>query len=241
MTQSKFWKGKRVLITGHEGFLGAWLTNLLQDKGAKIVGVDKAINRKNNVLNGTRRRIKGLRGNVANAKLINELIVDDKPEVIFHLAAQAIVGDALKNPTEAFKSNIEGTWNILEAARQQKSVKAIVVASSDKAYGSHKVLPYKEDAPLQGDRPYDVSKSCTDLLCQTYFETYDVPVCITRCGNIYGPGDYHFSRIVPDAMRSAIKGEQLVIRSNGKIYARLHLCRRHCQRLHLTCREAQFS
>jgi len=213
---SQFWKNKKVLVTGHEGFLGSWLTKRLVDSGAKVVAVDKVTNRKKSILDGYRKRIKAIKGDIANAKVIRALINKTKPQYIFHLAAEAIVGETLKNPITAFKSNIEGTWNILEAARGKKYLSGMVVASSDKAYGTHKILPYTENFALQGNHPYDASKSCTDLLCQTYSHTYKTPVCITRCGNIYGPGDFHFSRIVPDGVCSAIKNKQLVIRSNGK-------------------------
>jgi CDP-glucose 4,6-dehydratase len=148
--------------------------------------------------------------------MVNKMINKYKPQVIFHIAAEAIVGEANKDPVKAFKSNIEGTWNILEASRGRKFIEAIVVASSDKAYGSHKVLPYKEDAPLKGSHPYDVSKSCADLICYAYWNTYRVPVCVTRCGNIYGPGDFNYSRVVPDAIRCAIQDKQFKIRSDGK-------------------------
>lgn len=212
----RFWENKKIVVTGHEGFLGASLTRFLVESGAKVVGIDLVLNRKHSRLEGVRNRYKGIKGNIANLKLVRETITKHKPQFIFHLAAQAIVDKANKNPVEAFKSNMEGTWNLLDVSRDQDFIEAIVVASSDKAYGDHKNLPYHEDFALQGRHPYDVSKSCTDLLCQTYQHTYDVPVAITRCGNIYGPGEYHFSRIVPDAVCSTLKGKQLIIRSNGK-------------------------
>ncbi len=212
----KFWKNKRVLITGHEGFLGSWLTRILHKTGAIITGVDIVKNRKWSVLSGIRKEIKGIKGDIADLKLMKRIITRYKPQIIFHLAAEAIVARANKDPIKTFKSNIEGTWNILELARNNKSVQAIIMASSDKAYGSHKILPYQETAALKGDHPYDVSKSCADLIGYTYANTYGVPVATTRCGNIYGPGDTNFSRIVPDAMRCAVQGKKLLIRSDGK-------------------------
>jgi CDP-glucose 4,6-dehydratase len=157
-----------------------------------------------------------LKGSVADYPLVKKIIAKHRIEVIFHIAAEAIVGRSLKDPVNTFHANIEGTWNILEACRQLGIVEAIVVASSDKAYGSHKILPYKEDAPLIGDHPYDVSKSCADLIAYTYYHTYNVPVAVTRCGNIYGPGDFNYSRILPDAMRCMHYGRTLLIRSDGK-------------------------
>ena len=214
----KFWKNKKVLITGHEGFLGSWLSGTLIDAGAHVVGVDIVKNRKISLLNenGLRNRFIGVKADIADFKSMRRIIKKYNPQVIFHLAAEAIVARANKEPVRTFKSNIEGTWNILEIARQTKAIEAIVMASSDKAYGSHKILPYTEAAALKGDHPYDVSKSCADLIGYTYAHTYEVPVATTRCGNIYGPGDYNFSRIVPDAICCALSGRKLIIRSDGK-------------------------
>ena len=213
-----FWKNKRVLITGHEGFLGSWLTRELIGAGAKVTGVDIVERRTLSVLNeaALRKKLKSIVGDIADMGLMKKIIKLYSPEYILHLAAEAIVARATKDPITTFKSNIEGTWNILEIARNNKKIKAIVMASSDKAYGSHKILPYTEAAALQAKHPYDVSKSCADLIAATYAHTYGVPVATTRCGNIYGPGDLNFSRIVPDAIRCVIKGKQLIIRSDGK-------------------------
>lgn len=213
---SNFWKNKKVLVTGHFGFLGSWLTKTLLSNEAKVVGLDIVKNRKMSVLSSSKKGLVSLKGDIANLKLINSVIDKYKPQIIFHLAAQAIVDKANKNPIRTFKSNIQGTWNMLEAARGRKFIESIVIASSDKAYGRHKVLPYKENASLKGDHPYDVSKSCTDLIAYTYYHTYGVPVNITRCGNIFGPGDSNFSRIIPDAIKSIIKDKTLIIRSDGK-------------------------
>ena len=214
--KNKYWKNKKVLITGHEGFLGANLTKTLLDYGADIIGIDKVKNRPDSVLTGLRNQMMCVKGDISNLELVKGLIDKYKPLVIFHLAAEAIVGEANKKPIGTFKSNIEGTWNILEASRDKKFIEAIVVASSDKAYGSHKILPYKETASLKGDHPYDVSKSCADLICHAYWNTYNVPVCVTRCGNIFGPGDFNFSRVVPDAIRCALRNKQFMIRSDGR-------------------------
>ncbi len=214
--KNKYWRNKRVLLTGHEGFLGSNLAKALLSYGADIIGIDKVKERPDSVLTGLRSRMKCVKGDISNLALVKELINKYKPQVIFHLAAEAIVGECNKNPIKTFKSNIEGTWNILEASRNKKFIKAIMVASSDKAYGSHEVLPYREDAPLKGSHPYDVSKSCADLICYTYWNTYKVPVCVTRCGNIFGPGDFNYSRLVPDAIRCALNARQFVIRSDGK-------------------------
>jgi len=214
--KNRYWKNKRVLLTGYEGFLGSNLAKTLIGYGTEVIGVDKVKNRQDSVLEGIRNKIICIKGDISSFRLVKGLIDKYKPQIVFHLAAEAIVGKANKDPIGTFKSNIEGTWNILEVSRDKKFIEAIVVASSDKAYGSHKILPYKEDAALKGDHPYDASKSCADLICYTYWNTYKVPVCVTRCGNIYGPGDFNFSRLAPDAIRCALKGKQFIIRSNGK-------------------------
>jgi len=214
--KNKYWKNKRVLVTGYEGFLGSNLAKALIGSGAEVIGIDKVKNRPGSVLEGIRDEIVNIKGNISDIGLITSVINKYRPQIIFHLAAEAIVGKANKDPVRTFKSNIEGTWNILEASRGKKFIEAIVAASSDKAYGSHKILPYREYAALKGDHPYDVSKSCADLICYTYWNTYKVPVCVTRCGNIYGQGDFNYSRVVPDAIRCAFRNKQFKIRSDGK-------------------------
>ncbi len=211
-----FWRGKKVLVTGHEGFLGSWLSVRLIERGARVVGIDRAAPRPLSVLGGLRGRMTRIRGDISSAAVVRGAIDRHRPAVIFHLAAEAIVGECAANPARAFAANIQGTWNLLEAARGKAFITAIVAASSDKAYGSHRNLPYRECFPLRGDYPYDVSKSCADLICRSYFLTYGLPVCVTRCGNIYGPGDFHLERIVPEAVRCALAGVPLPIRSDGR-------------------------
>ncbi|MCX5699369.1 MAG: GDP-mannose 4,6-dehydratase [Candidatus Omnitrophica bacterium] len=213
----EFWKNKKVLITGFEGFFGSHLTRSLLQANAKVIGLDIKTFRKQTLLNSQDyKKIVVFKGSVTNRKLIRDILREHSINVIFHLAAEAIVSRSQQNPLRAFKSNIAGTWEVLEAARRQPNVQALIVASSDKAYGSHKKLPYREGAPLIANHPYDVSKSCADLIANTYFHTYGLPVAITRCGNIYGPGDFNFSRLIPDAMRCLAKGKTLQVRSDGK-------------------------
>lgn len=213
----KFWKNKKVLITGFEGFLGSNLTKAIVPSGAKIFGLDIKVGRRDTLLTtADYKKITVIKGSVANYKLLKDVIIKNKINVVFHLAAEAIVGKCKLNPLDTFSTNIKGTWMVLEACRNSNAVKSIIIASSDKAYGTHKKLPYKEDTSLIGNHPYDMSKSCADLIAYTYFHTYNLPVAITRCGNIYGPGDFNFSRIVPDAIRCAFTGKTLSIRSDGK-------------------------
>ncbi len=213
---NSFWKNKRVLITGYEGFLGSWLTKILINKSAYVIGLDRVFQRPRSVLKGLRVSIVCIKGDVSDLTLIKRLINKYKPQIIFHLAAEAIVSKANKDPVKTFKSNIQGTWNILESCRSKIFLRSLIIASSDKAYGSQEILPYTEEMPLQGIHPYDVSKSCADLLANAYYHTYQVPVCITRCGNIYGPGDWNLSRLVPDAIYSILKRKQFIIRSDGR-------------------------
>jgi len=156
-----------------------------------------------------------VRGEVEDYCLLERTLNEYEIDAVFHLAAQTIVTIANRNPLSTFKTNIEGTWNILEACRRSPLVKRVVVASSDKAYGDQEKLPYDEKTPLDGRHPYDVSKSCADLICRSYFETYELPVCVTRCGNFYGGGDLNFNRIVPGTIRSLVNNKRPVIRSDG--------------------------
>lgn len=213
---NEFWQDKRVFVTGCTGLLGSWLTAVLLEKGAHIVGlVRDHIPHSQLVRTGNINHIDIVRGDVCDYELMERALAEYEIDTIFHLAAQTQVGIANRVPMPTFESNIKGTWVILEAARRNATVQRIVTASSDKAYGTHAELPYREDAPLQGEHPYDVSKSCADLISRSYFHTYGLPVSITRCANLYGGGDLNWNRIVPGTMRSAIRNEPPIIRSDG--------------------------
>jgi len=213
----RFWKDKTVLVTGYEGFLGSHLVRALISCGAKVVGFDKKVGRKETILSrDDYRRMIVMKGNVENYRLLKDLLFEHRIEIVFHLAAEAIVGKCQSNPRRTFSSNIKGTWNILEVCRHSDKISAVIIASSDKAYGEHKKLPYEEGAALVGRHPYDVSKSCADLLAHAYFHSYGLPVAITRCGNIYGPGDFNFSRIIPDALRCVRHKKTFLVRSDGR-------------------------
>jgi CDP-glucose 4,6-dehydratase len=211
-----FWENKRILITGFEGFLGSHLTRRLISFGADVVGCDIRVHRKKTLLSGNDYcRMKVVKGDVARRPLIEKILKDSRIEYIFHLAAEAIVSRGYASPERCLRTNVGGTWSIMEAARRVGKVNGIVVASSDKAYGDQPRLPYRETDPLKGKNPYDVSKSCADLIALAYYHSYGIPVCVTRCGNIYGPGEFNFCRIVPDAIRALIKGKPFFIRSDG--------------------------
>ena len=218
MENKASWRGKNVFITGCTGFLGAWLTKTLVERGANVVGlVRDNVPRANFLKLGMDKQITTVRGEVEDYFLLERAINEYEIDTVFHLAAQTIVTIANRNPLATFETNIKGTWNILEACRRNPTVKRIIVASSDKAYGEHEVLPYKEYAALKGLHPYDVSKSCTDLLSIAYHNTYESPVCVTRCGNFYGGGDLNFNRIVPGTIRSVLFNERPIIRSDGSL------------------------
>ena len=218
MSLSPFWKERRVFVTGCTGILGSWLTLALLDAGADVVGLIRdRVPLSNLRLSGAEQRIIAVDGNISDGELLERVLNEYEIEVVFHLAAQPLVRLANRAPIGTFDTNIRGTWLLLEACRRSPTVKRIVVASSDKAYGDQEKLPYSEDAPLQGRHPYDVSKSCADLIAQAYYATYRLPVGITRCGNIYGGGDLNWDRIVPGAVRSVLRGEAPVIRSDGTL------------------------
>lgn len=213
------WSGRRVLVTGATGIVGSWLCDELVQLGAYVVAfVQDDDPRSRFYTDGIFKHCSVVNGDLARFSDCSRAINNHEIEVIFHLGAQTIVGAALREPLECFESNIRGTYNLLEAARRlQPLAAAVVVASSDKAYGDSKVLPYTEDMPLNGTHPYDVSKSCTDLLSHTYAHTYGLNVTIARCGNIYGGGDLNWSRIVPGTIRSLLQGARPVLRSDGSM------------------------
>ena len=212
-----FWRDRPVFVTGATGLVGAWLTRALVDAGADVVCMVRDwVPQSELVRSRTMERVKTVRGDICDREALERAIGEYEIDTVIHLAAQTIVGIANRNPVSTFESNIRGTWNLLEACRRSPVVKSIVVASSDKAYGDQETLPYAEDAPLQGRHPYDVSKSCADLIAQTYAHTYKLPVAVTRCGNFYGGGDLNWNRIVPGTIRSVLRGERPVVRSDGQ-------------------------
>lgn len=216
------WKNRNVFVTGATGLVGSWLTKFLIDEGANVIALVRDIVPKSILWNSSpefnyiKDNLTVVHGKLEDYELLERSINEYEIEVVFHLGAQTIVGTANRNPLSTFESNIKGTYNLLEACRRNKElVKAIIVASSDKAYGVQEKLPYDEKTPLCGTHPYDVSKSCADLISYTYFNTYGIPVCVTRCGNLYGPGDLNFNRIIPGTIRSLLNGESPLIRSDG--------------------------
>lgn len=188
----------------------------LIDQGANVTGLVRDHVPQSNLYQGEHiKKMNIVRGSLEDLAVIERALGEYEIDTVFHLAAQAIVGVANRNPISTFEANILGTWNILEACRKHPLIKRVIVASSDKAYGDQENLPYDENMPLQGKHPYDVSKSCADLISHTYFHTYGLPVCITRCGNLYGGGDLNFNRIIPQTIQLVLNGEAPVIRSDG--------------------------
>ena len=213
---TNFWDDRNVFVTGCTGILGSWMTRELVQRGANVVGlVRDRVPRSLLLQTPEWDRVTAVHGAVEDLEVVERALNEYEIETVLHLAAQTIVGTANRGPLSTFTSNIQGTWVVLEAARRTRTVKRIVVASSDKAYGEHARLPYDENFALQGRHPYDVSKSCADLITQSYHATYGTPVTITRCGNLYGGGDLNWNRIVPGTIKSLLRGERPVIRSDG--------------------------
>ncbi|HEX3183916.1 MAG TPA: NAD-dependent epimerase/dehydratase family protein [Pyrinomonadaceae bacterium] len=212
-----FWRDRPVFVTGASGLLGSWLVRRLLRAGADVVCLVRDwVPQSELVRGGLLDNVKVVRGDVCDRETVERALGEYEIDTVIHLAAQTIVGIANRNPVSTFESNIAGTWTLLEACRRSPTIKSIVVASSDKAYGEHEQLPYNEDAPLVGRHPYDVSKSCADLIAQAYAATYDLAVAVTRCGNLYGGGDLNWNRIVPGTIRSVLRGQRPVVRSDGQ-------------------------
>ncbi len=214
--KNEFWFQKNVFVTGASGILGSWVTDFLVGKGANVtILMRDDVPASRLFESGSINKVNVVRGTVEDYWVVERALNEYEVDTVFHLGAQTIVGAANRSPLGTFRSNIEGTWNVMEAARNSELVKKVLFASSDKAYGDQEKLPYTEEAPLQGRHPYDVSKSCSDLIAQSYFHTYGLPVCVARCGNLYGPGDLNFNRIIPGTIRSVFMKEKPVIRSDG--------------------------
>jgi len=205
-----------VFVTGCTGLVGSSTVQTLLQRGAHVIGlVRDQVAGSELFRSGAGHRIDIVRGSIEDYPLLERILAEYEVQTVIHLAAQTIVGIANLSPLSTFEANIKGTWCLLEAARRCGRPPHVVVASSDKAYGDQPVLPYREDSPLQGRHPYDASKSCADILALTYFETYGLPVCVTRCGNFFGAGDLNWNRLVPGTIRSILRGQRPVLRSDG--------------------------
>lgn len=214
---NSFWLDRPTLVTGATGLVGAWLVRRLRALGADVVSLVRDwVPQAEFVRSGDVAGTRVVRGDVRDQPLLERVLGEYEIDTVIHLAAQTIVGIANRNPVSTFETNIAGTWAMLEACRRSPRVRQIVLASSDKAYGAHEELPYDESTPLQGTHPYDVSKSCADLIARTFAQTYDLPVAITRCGNFYGGGDLNWNRLVPGTIRSLLRDQPPVIRSDGQ-------------------------
>jgi CDP-glucose 4,6-dehydratase len=213
---SPFWQDRPTLVTGATGLLGGWLVSRLLDAGADVVCLVRDwVPQSELISQGFIDRVKVAHGEVQDQGLMERVLGEYEIDTVFHLAAQTIVGIAQRNPASTLAANVGGTWAVLEACRRSPKVRQIVLASSDEAYGEHNGRPYTEDLPLKGRHPYDVSKSCADLIAQSYAASYNLPVAITRCGNFFGGGDLKWNRLVPGSIRSVLRGQWPVIRSDG--------------------------
>lgn len=217
MINPTFWQDRPVFVTGGTGLVGSWLVKRLIALEANVVCLVRDWTPHSELVrSGAESAVTLVQGDVADQATMERALNEHEIDTVFHLAAQTIVGTANRNPVSTFESNIAGTWSLLEAARRGSKVEQIIVASSDKAYGEQTHLPYDEATPLEGRHPYDVSKSCSDLISQCYAHTYGLPVTVTRCGNFFGGGDLNWNRIIPGTVRSVIRDEAPIIRSNGK-------------------------
>jgi CDP-glucose 4,6-dehydratase len=213
---NSFWRDRSVFVTGATGLLGSWLVSQLLEAGSNVVCLVRDWVPQSECVHNLRiEQVNTVRGDITDRELLERALGEYEVEIVFHVAAQAIVGIANRDPASTFSTNVEGTWNLLEACRRSPKVSSIVVASSDKAYGDQEHLPYTETTPLLGRHPYDVSKSCGDMVAQTYAASYNLPVAITRCGNFFGGGDLNWNRVVPGTIRSVLRGERPIIRSDG--------------------------
>jgi len=215
--KNSFWYEKRVLVTGATGLLGSWLVKELNSAGSEVTILVRDFSPQSELIqSGDYKCTHVIQGCLESYTSVERAISESECSIVVHLGAQAIVSMAKRSPLITFESNIRGTYNLLEATRVHSNfVKAVVVASSDKAYGHSNQLPYLENMPLAGLEPYEVSKSCTDLISQSYFKSYGLPVAIARCGNIYGGGDLNFNRIIPGTIKSFLQGRRPIIRSDG--------------------------
>jgi CDP-glucose 4,6-dehydratase len=212
------WRDRPVLVTGATGLLGGWLVEALLERGAHVVGlVRDRIPRSRLVAERVIDRIDVVWGDVTDYLGVERALGEFEIECVFHLAAQTIVGIANRSPLSTFETNVRGTWNVLEASRRQPTVRRVIVASSDKAYGDQERLPYEETSPLHGRHPYDVSKSAADLIAQSYWTSFGLRVAVTRCGNLFGGGDLNWNRLVPGTIRSVLRESAPVIRSSGRL------------------------
>lgn len=211
-----FWLDRPTFVTGGTGLVGNWLVRRLIEAGADVTCLVRDwVPQSELVCTRLIEQVKVVRGDICDREVLERTLGEYEIDTVIHLAAQTIVSIANRNPISTFQTNIAGTWNLLEACRRSPKVRQIVFASSDKAYGDQEILPYNEKTPLQGKHPYDVSKSAADLIATSYAFTYNLPVAITRCGNFYGGGDLNWNRIVPGTIRSIIRGQSPVIRSDG--------------------------
>jgi CDP-glucose 4,6-dehydratase len=204
-----------VFVTGAYGLLGSWLVKALVERGARVTVLKRdGVPASALALEGTERLLSVVHGDIADPPVLERALGEYEVDTVFHLAAQTIVGVANRSPVSTFEANIRGSWHVLEACRQA-GVARTVVASSDKAYGAHDELPYREGFPLRPIHPYDVSKAATDMLARSYWHTFGLPIAVTRCANLYGGGDFNFSRLIPEVVLAAIGGRRPVIRSDG--------------------------
>ncbi len=218
-TSDDFWESRRVFVTGATGLLGSHLIEALITRGAEVTCLVRDWTPQSlGVSSDALAKCTIVRGELEDYELVLRALNEHDVDSVFHLGAQTIVSTASRSPLSTFEANVKGTWVVLEAARQLPSIERIVVASSDKAYGSHEELPYTEETPLVGRFPYDVSKSCADLIALSYAHSFSMPIAVTRCGNLFGPGDLNFNRLIPGTIRAILEGKAPIVRSSESAF-----------------------
>lgn len=217
MSDVSAWRGTRVLFTGAQGFIGSWVVERLLEEGAEVLVLDRSTRALSRFrIAGLHERCTAVAADLLDLDSLHRALDDHEVQAVFHLAASAIVGSAASAPVATYEVNVRGTWNLLEACRVATRTPArIVIASTDKAYGVHEELPYREDHALQPRYPYDSSKACADMIARSYAHTFGLPVAVTRFGNVFGGGDFNFSRLIPGTIRTLLAGDAPVIRSSG--------------------------
>ena len=205
------------LVTGARGFVGGWLAKELLLRGDRVVSFDKRrLTEKPSAVGmlGIEDDLIQVEGDLCDADELARVLKENDVDTVFHLAAETIVSTVQDSPVRGFESNVRGTWTLLQACLEH-GVERVVFASSDKAYGAHETLPYREDFPLQPTAPYEASKAAADLIARSYWHSYGLPIAVTRFANIYGGGDLNFTRLIPEAVSAALDGRAPVLRSDG--------------------------
>lgn len=217
-----FYKGKKVLVTGHTGFKGSWLTKILVNAGADVLGYSRCSKKSPSLfeLSRVENDIRHIKGDIRNYPYLQQIFNSFRPEIVFHLAAQPIVRESYDRPLETYETNVMGTANVLECIRVTDSIKSVVIVTTDKVYRNNEwTWGYREIDVLDGHDPYSNSKSCAELVTASYRRSFPQlpPISTTRAGNVVGGGDFAKDRIIPDCVRAMAKNEKIIVRNPNAV------------------------